>query len=933
MIKSLKILFCIVFFTFFSSYAQEIPTINKYTPEDYGAENQNWAISQNSKKYIYVANNKGLLEFNGASWQLYSTPNETIMRSVKCLEDFVYTGFYMDFGFWKKDDYGQLKYTSIVKQNNITMLEDEQIWEICELDGWIIFKSLERIYLYNLESKNYKIINASDSILKISRVENRIYFQELGKGVFVIENGQPKLVSDHDILKESRLVEILSKNGELFFVTQKDGFYYLKNNFLKKWNPSSSELLSTKTIYSAKQLKNGNLILGTISSGIIKINKTGDLVYNITQDVGLANNTVLSIFEDLENNIWLGLDNGINTINLESPFKQFVKNENFWGTIYASIIFKEYLYIGTNQGLYYKKKNSKDSFSIIENTQGQVWSLQVFNDTLFCNHDSGTFTVFNNRATMIEGTFGSWQLKQVNQTTLILGNYEGLYVIKYKNGAWRLKNKIEGFANSSRYFEIFSNNQIFVNHEYKGVFKLDVQNNLEKIIKIVKDESIEKGIYSSLIKYNNNILYSSKKGIYKYDQNQDIFLKDSIYSQLIPEEKFLSAKLINDKANSKLWSFTKDDIRYLTPGKFNNQPDLKVISVKGSLFKGASGFENLLNLEDNVYLVGTTEGYLVIDLNLVKKPSDFYINIDKVLNSEIDASQQYVNLYNYQVFDNKKNSIQFYYSVPNYSKSSSVKYQYKLEGLNTKWSSLSLNNNFLFKNLAAGNYTFFVRAVLDGKLSDNIGSYSFEILKPWYFSNTLIVIYIILFLVFLYILHLFSKRYYKKQREELIEKSRIELELKELESSQKIIKLNNDKLRSNIESKNRELATSTMSIIRKNEFLNTIKQELTSNGNSGIAKVIKFIDKNLNNTDDWKMFQEAFNNADKKFLKKIKAKHPELTPNDLRMCAYLRLNLSSKEIAPLLNISPRSVEVKRYRLRKKINLPHDANLTNYILEI
>ena len=124
-----------------------------------------------------------------------------------------------------------------------------------------------------------------------------------------------------------------------------------------------------------------------------------------------------------------------------------------------------------------------------------------------------------------------------------------------------------------------------------------------------------------------------------------------------------------------------------------------------------------------------------------------------------------------------------------------------------------------------------------------------------------------------------------------------------------------------------------MSIIKKNEFLNTIKQELTSNGNSGIPKVIKFIDKNLNNTDDWKMFQEAVNNADKKFLKKIKSKHPELTPNDLRLCAYLRLNLSSKEIAPLLNITPRSVEVKRYRLRKKINLPHDANLTNYILEI
>ncbi|KOY52286.1 helix-turn-helix and ligand-binding sensor domain-containing protein [Polaribacter dokdonensis] len=933
MIKSLKIFLFTVFFTFSNSYAQEIPPINKYTPEIYGAENQNWAISQNSKKYIYVANNKGLLEFNGASWQLYATPNETIMRSVKCHEDLVYTGFYMDFGFWQKDDFGQLKYSSIVKQNNITMLEDEQIWEICELDGWVIFKSLERIYLYNIESKDFKIINATDSILKISRVENRIYFQELGKGVFVIENGQPKLISDHEILKESRVVEILNKNGTLFFVTQKDGFFYLENKLLEKWTPSSTDLLATKTIYSAKQLKNGNLILGTISSGIIKINQTGDVIYHITQDVGLSNNTVLSIFEDLENNIWLGLDNGINTINLKSPFKQFLKNENFWGTIYASIIYEDYLYIGTNQGLYYKRNNSVDPFMLIENTEGQVWSLQVFNDTLFCNHDSGTFTISNNRANIIEGTFGSWQLKQVNKSTLILGNYEGLYVIKSLNGIWQLKNKIEGFANSSRYFEIINKDKIFVNHEYKGVFKLDVDGKLEKIIKIVKDKSVEKGIHSSLINYNNNILYSCKKGIYKYDEKKDTFLRDSVYSQLMPEEKFLSAKLINDKANNKLWSFTKDDIRYLIPGKFSNQPDLEVISIKGSLFKGASGYENLLNLKDEIYLVGTTEGYLVIDLNLVKEPADFYINIDKVLNNEIDDSQEYVKLNNNQVFDKRKNSFQFFYSVPNYSKSSSVKYQYKLEGLNSKWSSLSLSNNFLFKNLDAGDYTFKVRASLDGKLSENVASYSFEILKPWYFSNTLILIYIILFLVFLYILHLFSRRYYKKQREELIEKSRIELELKELESSQKIIKLNNDKLRSNIESKNRELATSTMSIIKKNEFLNTIKQELTSNGNSGIPKVIKFIDKNLNNTDDWKMFQEAFNNADKKFLKKIKAKHPELTPNDLRLCAYLRLNLSSKEIAPLLNISPRSVEVKRYRLRKKINLPHDANLTNYILEI
>ena len=256
-----------------------------------------------------------------------------------------------------------------------------------------------------------------------------------------------------------------------------------------------------------------------------------------------------------------------------------------------------------------------------------------------------------------------------------------------------------------------------------------------------------------------------------------------------------------------------------------------------------------------------------------------------------------------------------------------------LDGMNQEWSNLSKDNSFLFENLPFGSYAFKVRASIDNKFSENVAIYSFEIEKPWYLSNTLLFIYIFLFIVLFYILHISSKTYYKRQRENLLEKKQRELEMKELESSKKIIKLNNDKLRADIDSKNRELATSIMSIIKKNEFLSSIKSDLIAKGNVGVERVIKIIDKNLNNTDDWKLFQEAFNNADKNFLKKIKSKHPELTPNDLRLCAYLRLNLSSKEIAPLLNISPRSVEVKRYRLRKKMSLTHDANLTNYIIEI
>ena len=113
-----------------------------------------------------------------------------------------------------------------------------------------------------------------------------------------------------------------------------------------------------------------------------------------------------------------------------------------------------------------------------------------------------------------------------------------------------------------------------------------------------------------------------------------------------------------------------------------------------------------------------------------------------------------------------------------------------------------------------------------------------------------------------------------------------------------------------------------------------LKRTGTDDDDKSIKSVISTIDENISSKDNsWDIFKEAFNNADNDFLKIVKQAHPSLTPNDLRLCAYLRLNLSSKEIAPLLNISVRSVEVKRYRLRKKMDLPHETSVVEYILSI
>jgi len=84
---------------------------------------------------------------------------------------------------------------------------------------------------------------------------------------------------------------------------------------------------------------------------------------------------------------------------------------------------------------------------------------------------------------------------------------------------------------------------------------------------------------------------------------------------------------------------------------------------------------------------------------------------------------------------------------------------------------------------------------------------------------------------------------------------------------------------------------------------------------------------------DWNLFESSFNEAHESFFKKLKVHHPDLVPNDLKLCAYLRMNMNSKEMASLLNISLRGVEIRRYRLRKKLNLEHDKNLVEFLMEL
>ncbi len=930
-----KVLFCLAFCVLsIISKAQEVPPIQYYSPKQYDAQNQNWDISQSSNKYIYVANSKGLLEFNGAEWMLYPSPNETIIRSVEVVEDKIYTGSYREFGYWSKTNVGKLIYTSLSRKIKDAILEDEQFWKILNLDNWLLFQSLNRIYIYNTKTETFKIINTDVALLKMFKVNKTIYYQDASKGLMMLENGVSKLVSDDTLYIKNTIVGIYTFQDKLITITQNKGVFTLENGQPKVWLSNLNTKLSKYSIYSCKQFEDGSFVLGTISNGIIRLSLEGDITHTINQSQGLGNNTVLSVFEDEDNNMWLGLDNGINCINMKSPFMIFQDDKGTLGTVYNAVLFEDNLYLGTNQGLFYKPVYETE-FKYIQNTKGQVWHLRIIDNQLFCGHNSGTYLIKNNTATQIASLEGTWEIKPVKnqQNLLIQGNFNGLNVLEKKNNQWVFRNKIDGFDISSRFFVFSKENEILVNHEYKGVYKILLNDDYTKAISVSKIEGLDKGVFSSIEEYNNNIYYANRLGVFKKNKNDASFVKDSVLSNLITEQGFSSGKLIVNKESNTLWIVTQKGVNYITPGKLTTTPDISFVPLPSSLRAGISGFESVFNIASNNYLLGNSKGYITLDLSKMQS-KEYQININSINEFSIEGSKNPIDLNSEGEFKNKHNNIEFTYSVAEFDKFLEVEYSFKLEGIYDNWSSWSNKPNVLHENLPYGDYVFKVKARVGNYNIPDHAAYAFSIKKPWYLSNLMVLLYIISGLFLIILTNYFYKRYYRKQKEKLLQKAQRDLELKDLEIKQQLMALKNEKLSQEVESKSRELAISTMSLIKKNEFLNTIKTELNNKvGDNNLKSVIKIIDKNINNKDDWNLFQEAFNNADKDFLKKVKTKHSALTSNDLRLCAYLRLNLSSKEIAPLLNISPRSVEVKRYRLRKKMNLPHEVNLADYILEI
>ena len=933
------------------SQIQDIGTsfIINYHRSNYNAGSQIWDVQQGNNGMMYFANNNGLLEFDGVFWNTYPLPNNSVVRCLNIDSDGkIYSGGFNEIGYFKKDNIASNKFYSLTHLLSDEAKNFDEVWKIVIHPDGIIFQSFNQLMIY--KDSAITVIPAPSKFHFSFYVNGEYYVNDMKEGLMRYARGRLFHLKGVDIIKGKQISGIFEHDNKLYISSYSDGVYVYNGNSLKSWSTDINKFLKKNQIYCSFKTSNGNFAFGTIQNGLLISKPEGNPIQHLNMNDGLQNNTILSIGEDYQGNLWLGTDHGIDYIENNSPLSSISNNYGI-SSGYSAIIDQNNLYLGTNQGLFYKKLNSKNldnkKFNIVENTGGQVWSLNKIDNTLFCGHNNGTFIIQGDKSKQISDISGGWIYLKTpnNDNKVISGTYSGLVLYEKINGEWKFKKQYLGFSESARLMAFDNDGSLWMTHGYKGIYHFFFSNDYE-IIEDVKFYSSTNSKLSNQLfglgKINNKIVFLTGKGLVNYSAKSDDFVSNTFFIKNIGNNRVRSFKV---DVNKNIWYCTLNlgVLRVAEDGRYTNIT-LPFKQLEGQFI---NGFEFVYPYNEHNVFLATENGFVNYKPGYNK---NYDISFNTYLRSvyffKTDSTKYFTE--NPIPFNIKHsfNHIEFTFSSNDFINSKRMMYSTFLEGFDENWSGWYHKNTKEYTNLDEGEYVFKVRAKnIYGKISKT-ESISFVISPPFYRSLAAYIIYFILLFLFTILVFLIIRRRInilkikqQAKQQELYIKRVNELKREALENEKEMIRLRNDQLRQGIKQKNKELANSTLETIHKNKILIKLRDELKILLNSLIVeknqyqlkKVIQRINKEINSDKQWKVFETHFENVHEEFLERIKKTYPSLTPRELKLCAYLRMNISSKEIAVLMNISLRGVEISRYRLRKKLNLERKINLTDFIL--
>lgn len=910
------------------------------------------------------------------AWYSITLNNNNEVRSCLRVGNRVYVGGINEFGYVEPRLDGSLSYNCLsdTLPSEIKFLGN--VWNIHEVDDIIYYQGDGRIV--RQVNKKYNEVECGGKVDCSAIVHGVLYVATEEQGVQMLIGNTFFPLQGVEMLKGKRIKGIHQLNDQYtLFVTAFDGIFIFDGTETSHFDTEIDYLLSQSEIFcsAVSIIENpsvGRIALGTIGNGVYEIDlpfnegeqKRG--VLSIDEQSGLANNTVLSLGYDKAGNLWAGLDNGLDYICVGGPIKRLQQKSGTIGTGYAVSDYQEHYYIGTNRGLYRCATDGSNQ-TILPGSSGQVWDLVRPEGTeqLLCCHDRGLYLVDGLYLQRVDKIDGVWTCVEIpdDGENLICGVYDGIYVLSHGSGThpqWKLKGRIEGMNDSCRRLAVqrLRNGQVVVwtiNNDAVTSLVLS-----ESLLETTKRQDYSLGDKNFKLKdvaiIDGVVHVATSQGIYMYDPNKNSFVpNESLNSALNGRRQYSRLTL----QNGKLLAISEAELCIIR----DNNDKASIISLPQSLVPLVHDYEDIHLLPDlSTAILPYQDGFALIDLT--HKTSEDNFNILTEQRASLVANISQISLAN-------SDSEVLSFSFPNLSQGKQMKVvlPYNDQTVRITYNTTSSNTGLdirlfssaivpkgatesemqsalsayepvqykEFTNLHEGSYSFNLKMkTMDGRTFWD--SVAITILPPWYRTTAAYIGYSLGALLIFFILIFYDKRRIALRQSQAVleseakfEKVKEGYEVRHTETLQKIDELQREALEQELRHKSQELTNAMINFARKNEVLTTIKDD--------ISRVMRMLDKpstapirrelqlisnsiegNINSDEVLKKVEEQFDLVNNNFLNKLSKRYPNLSQNEKMMCSYLRMGLTTKEIAPLLNLSVRGVETIRYRLRKKLGI-------------
>ncbi len=736
-----------------------LPFVTNFSPQEYEAHAQNWDILQDEEGIIYFANSQGLLEYDGQSWHNTRHDAVTTIRGISMdSAGRLFVASAGEIGYYQRDERARWVYQSLMPYVPEQYAKFNDVWTVHATEQGVFFQAREYIFHLTEQSDEADLWKAEVweseyDFMYAFYVDGTYYVHQRSIGLMKLYEGDLVTIAGTEVLGTDRMNVMIPLHGpeeqdptqrRYLLAMFRNGIYVMQNEELVPFESDIQEIAQSFFIYKGTGYGSDRIILSTVGAGIVIIDHAGNVLQKLDKADGLADNSAYTLYIDRDDMLWMGFDNGIGRIDLNSPLTVF--NEKHGASSILSIERHEgNLYLGTSNGLLRENAAAGVFEQISQIPINQVFELISFDDELIVPTD-GLYSIYQGTVYSIRSSdAGEFQASTVYRSLthpdiLFTGLQNGCAVFRRigQRGTaprWRYLGKIPGVTENVWNLAEELDGRLWIGTQSRSMLAvtgLALQND-ETIFDDVRVHRYDEasGLPSSIsnpFQIGDHVYFPGTEGIFVYDRDGDRFYKDTSFNldqrsisfggdptEYTMEDDHLGRIWLNFGGESALAIPRPDgkyDIETTQFLPFADNPAVDIYAEENGI-TWFGNFEALIQYNDNI-----KKDYDRAFTALIRSATS---NGTALEMDELSPVLQY-----------DQNSILFAFAAPFYDQEDKTMYQTYLEGFDKDWSDWHRLAQKEYTNLPEGSYTFHVKARNIYKKEGNIASYPFEVLPPWY---------------------------------------------------------------------------------------------------------------------------------------------------------------------------------------------------------